>query len=89
MAAQIYRCNICQASMLAFEGEEERLTCKCSTGEWQKLPPMPVVIHASSRIEVDYYLDSILTLHDRDVLNRRAAVEERELKYYSQAVINE
>lgn len=87
MAAQIYKCSTCKASMLAFEGEEERLSCKCSSGNWIKTISIVSVMHASSRYMVDYYLDSINTIQDRDAQNRRDAAEERELKHYSQSVI--
>lgn len=89
MAAQIYKCSTCESKMLAFEGDESRLFCKCEKGIWQKTPPMPTIVHASSRYFVDFYLDSITTIHDRDQENRRKAAEEREIKHFSKAVIKE
>jgi hypothetical protein len=88
MAARMYLCNKCNGEQLAFEGEEARLACRCTVGDWKKQPPNPFVVHATSRIMVDYYLDSLTTADEYLEEQIREATDDREALAYQHAVIN-
>lgn len=88
MPARMYLCNTCNNQWLAFEGEESRLRCRCTNGDWKKLPPSPDVVHATSRIMVDYYLDSLTTFDEYLEEQIRESEDEGEVQAYQQAMIN-
>lgn len=88
MSARMYNCITCNTDWLAFETEEHRLVCKCNKGDWVKRPPYPSVVHATSQVMVEYYLDS---LHSYDEYLEDQFIEadlDSEVKAYQQAIIN-
>jgi hypothetical protein len=88
MSLRDINCKQCNTSFLAFPEEAERMICpSChNTLDLCILPPLPVVVHATSRIMVDYLLDSIYTIHQStsELIHQKA--DEREYKQYQKAL---
>lgn len=88
MALKQHKCRQCGFELLAFENEPDRLKCaRCNAGQgWEALSPIPTVVHASSRLMVEYYLDSIWTIHESASKMIRESADAREYKQYQKAL---
>lgn len=83
MAYKAYRCKDCGKTIHFFEEEVDLVSINWGTDhEYEKLPPSPVVIHATDCFMAEPILDSMDTGHELDrilTMEARIAREEKML----------
>lgn len=85
MAYREYHCTKCRKTQCAFENEEHKLlSCGCGSA-LRKMPPSPMVIHATEAWMTEICLDSYTTTYELDRQLTIEAEQSRETKALDRA----